>query len=175
MTKILTTSRPSAAAAPVSWTIDHDASSVGFRVRHFGVATVAGTFSEFDGRLDGSGIVGTVAPASVSSGNAIRDRRLASREFFDAERFPSITFSSTATELTGIVSGELTIRDVTQPVTLKVSTTPIGGEAVSVRARGRISRAAFDLQWSALVDAGRLVVSDHVDVVLDLVLVPAEA
>jgi polyisoprenoid-binding protein YceI len=153
------------------WTIDPPVSAVAFRVRHFGFATVEGTFSRFTGTLTTSGASGSVDVASVDTGNAIRDERLR-HEFFDVERFPQIIFEA-AGPLSPVVNGLLTIRDVTRPLVLEVADRGDRADGRALRARGTVSRAAFGLDWLALREAGRLIVSDRVQVALDLVAVPA--
>ena len=151
---------------PGTWTVDRDASTVGFRVRHLGAAAVTGRFGAFAARIDDGGADGVVETASVDTGQRIRDDRLRD-EFFDAAHFPRITFR-TSEPIGSAVTGELTIRDVTRPVRLKVSR-----RGRRLHAKTTISRKAFGLSWGALVDAGRLLVGDRVEIELDLVLVPA--
>ena len=165
-----------AASAPAllpsgAWAIEREASTVGFRVRHLGFATVEGRFEAFDAVIDDAGAAGTVDVASVDTGQPIRDARLRSAEFFDAERFPQMTFR-TGTPLAPTLDGDLTIRDVTRPIRFDLALTRAGERAVRLLATARISRRSFGLEWAALVDAGRLIVSDRVDITLDLVLVP---
>src|SRR5690349_7728791 len=88
------------------WTIDPRASSVGFRVRHFGFATVEGRFGSFAGQIRAGGADGSVRVGSIDTGNLLRDARLRSPEFFDAERFPCMAFWTTGPGL----AGWLTIR-----------------------------------------------------------------
>lgn len=157
---------------PGRWTVDPSNSNVSFRVRHFGIATVQGRFARFAGTIDEGHVEGVVDVASVQTGHPVRDARLRSPDFFDANRFPRIAFEArSCTDET--LNGHLTIRDVTRPVTLKLTPrTPRNG-APAVGAKARISRKAFALDWSALVEAGQLIVSDHVDLLLDVTLLPA--
>jgi polyisoprenoid-binding protein YceI len=156
---------------PGTWQADPARSAVGFRVRHFGVATVRGRFGEFAAEVVASGdalrVDGRVDVASVTTGHEIRDRRLRD-EFFDAARYPSIA-------LTGQIhghrlAGALTIRDATCPIAFDVTVAAAGDAAVRVRAHGKIRRSGFGLEWEALRDAGRLLVADEVGFALDLVL-----
>jgi len=157
---------------PGRWAVDPSTSSVRFRVRHFGVATVEGRFASFTGTIDERGAEGAVAVASVETGHPLRDERLRSPDFFDAERFPQIVFEAKSST-DGVLNGHLTIRDVTRPVALEVEPGTRPNGAPALRAKARISRKAFALDWSALVDAGRLIVSDRVDLLLDVTLLPA--
>ncbi len=142
-----------------------------FKVRHFRVATVGGCFTRFGGYADAAGVTGAVEAASVETGNRIRDDRLRS-EFFEAERFPLIRFESPdalATRLDGV----LKIKEIAQPLTLEVAAQQTGDGSLRVLGSTAISRRDYGLEWAALAEAGRLIVSDRVTVELDLVLRPA--
>ena len=152
-----------------AWTIDPGASIVGFRVRHFGFATVHGRFRRFAGQISGGAAAGSVDVGSIVTGNRLRDARLLSPEFFDAERFPSMTFATSGPGL----AGWLTIGDVSRRIALDVEELNVDAHALELRATATISRRAFGLDWAALKEAGRLVVSDRVTIVLDLRARPA--
>jgi polyisoprenoid-binding protein YceI len=153
-----------------AWKIDASESAAGFEVRHFRFATVAGRFGALTGDLGPWGAAGSVEVASVDSGSDIRDARLRA-EFFDAERFPRISFE-TDEPLGPTVTGRLTIRDVTRPIAFTVASAD-DGDALRLTAHATISRKAFGLDWAALRDAGRLIVSDRVRLRLELVARPA--
>lgn len=163
-------------AAAEALTVDRAASTVGFRVRHLGVSTVRGEFTEFsaDVRRDGDRlrIHGLIDPSTVLSGNAIRDRRLRD-EFFVVAEHPAITFSGTLRDGCDVAEGELTIRGVTRPVRLAVRREALPDGAVRLIADGTISRIEFDLDWAALREAGKLLVADRVRLHADVVLRPA--
>jgi polyisoprenoid-binding protein YceI len=158
-------------------TIDSACSSVGFLIRHMGVATVRGTFSSFDADFDdepaGLRLHGEVEVASVDTGQPIRDDRLRD-EFFNAPEFPVITFDGHASAESG-VSGFLTIRGVTRPLTMELTAEPLGDGAVHLHAEGRIRRSDFDLDWEALRQAGQRLVADQVRLFADVVLRPGPA
>lgn len=158
-------------------TIDRTRSSVGFLIRHMGVATVRGTFSTFDADVEegaaGLRVHGEVDAASIDTGEPIRDGRLRD-EFFDAPEFPVIAFEGVASAESG-VSGFLTIRGVTRPIQLDLSAQPLEDGAVHLRAEGRIRRSEFGLDWEALRQAGRLLVADHVRLFADVVVRPDRA
>jgi polyisoprenoid-binding protein YceI len=164
------------ATAPGVWRTDGSRSTVGFRVRHFGVATVRGEFESFACRLeirDGElRVEGHVDVASVQTGNAIRDRRLRS-EFFDTTSHPAISLVASADEGGHRIFGDLTIRGVSRPVelTLTVGTEQPG--SVRLRAEGKIRRSDFGLEWEALREAGRLLVADEVRLLADVVMTRA--
>ena len=164
------------------WTIDPAHTTVRFAVRHL-MSKVHGTFSEVSGQIltgpdpSGSTATAVIAVSSVSTGNQMRDDHLRSADFFDAERYPAMTFASTKLRLADggwVMSGELTIRDVTRPVDLDVEflgTDPTGlqGEArIGFSARAAISRRDFGITFGLAADGTKIVVADKVDIVLDV-------
>lgn len=157
---------------------DLAAVAVGFRIRHLGIATVRGTFSDCSARVErvdgGLQIEGTVEVASVASGNDIRDSRLRG-EFFEADRFPRMAFTGLLADGADRLEGELTIRAATRPLALRITREALGDGSVRLVAEGELSRTAFDLDWGALREAGRLVVADRVKVRAEAVLAPETA
>jgi polyisoprenoid-binding protein YceI len=147
--------------------LDPNHSTIGFDIRHMGVATVHGEFTSFTGGLGSDGAQLVVDVASVDTGDVIRDRRLRA-EFFDAERFPAIEFR--AKGIGPDMHGELTIRGVTRPVELDVVSERLDEGRVRIRAEGQIRRSDFGLDWDALRKAGRLIVADQVRLRADVVL-----
>jgi polyisoprenoid-binding protein YceI len=122
--------RPAAAAE--EWTIDRSHAHILFFVNHFGMSDIQGEFLDFDGTLmldteapETSSIEVTIDVSSLDSGWAARDEHFLSADFFDAEQYPTITFTSTDVEITGedtaLVTGDLTIKDTTRPATLEVT------------------------------------------------------
>ena len=172
-----------------TWNVDPTHSSVAFEVKHMMIATVRGHFSDFSGRLEAdpddpasSHAVGTVRVASIDTGNADRDAHLRSPDFFDAERYPQITYESTRVEHveggTYRVSGNLTIKDVTREVTFEatiqgVGEDPWGKERVGVAVRGTINRTEFGLTWQQALAKGGLLVGEDVSVLVDVSAVRA--
>src|SRR5215831_19857896 len=112
-----------------TWTTDPTHTTVGFSVKHLGIANVHGTFDEFEGTLavdsddlSTAKIAGTIKTASVNTNEAARDEHLRSPDFFDAEQYPELRFESTAIEADGdelTITGNLTIHGVTNPITLR--------------------------------------------------------
>jgi polyisoprenoid-binding protein YceI len=159
------------------WTVDPDRSNVGFTIRHLRVATVRGRFTAFAGRIaseDGRlTITGTVDPATVDTGEAIRDQRLR-EEFFRVAEYPVIAFEAGEAEPRAdgevAVHGTLTIRGESRPVLLGVTAEDAGDGAVRLRAEGEIRRSAFGLEWEALGFAGSRLVADRVRIVADVVV-----
>jgi len=165
-----------------TWTIDPAHTTVSFVVRHL-MSRVRGTFSDVSGQivtrpdLAGSTAAAAIAVSSVSTGNEMRDNHLRSADFFAAERYPVMSFASAGlrpADGTWLMSGELTIRDVTRPVELEVEflgTDPTGlqGEArIGFSAGGTISRRDFGITFGLAADGTKIVLADKVDIVLDV-------
>ncbi len=177
----------------MSWTIDTVHSHVGFSVRHAMVSTVRGQFRKYGGtvKIDPkdfarSTFEGEVDVASIDTGNPDRDNHLRTGDFFDAPNHPKITFKSTRIERKPgaddgeyRVTGDLTIRGVTKPVTLDVEfhgtqKDPYGRNVAGVTARGTINRKDFGVNWNAVLEAGGLMVSEKVTLELELEAAYAE-
>src|SRR4029077_2402785 len=142
----------------------HGHTNVGFTAKHLGVSTVHGHFAKFDGQFEGPaddftkarGEV-TVEISSLSTRNEQRDTHLKSADFFDAEKYPYMTFKVTAIEQVDdesyIVRGDLTIKETTRPITLEGTIEgrmpdPFGGkERLGVSAKGQLNRLDFGLNW----------------------------
>jgi polyisoprenoid-binding protein YceI len=165
-----------------TWTIDPAHTTVSFVVRHL-MSRVRGTFSEVSGQiitrsdLSESTASATIAVSSVGTGNEMRDNHLRSADFFEAERHPVMSFVSTGlrpADGSWLMSGELTIRNVTRSVDLEVEflgTDPTGlqGEArIGFSARGTISRRDFGITFGLAADGTKIVLADKVDIVLDV-------
>jgi len=173
---------PSAAFAG-NWGIDGAHSTAGFAVRHMMVSKTKGQFNKLSGKLvldekdvTGSSIEATVDVASIDTNNTKRDEHLRSPDFFDAEKFPSITFKSTKVEKKGKdglkVTGDLTLHGVTRSVVLETTlsgpnTNPWGQVVRGVEARTKINRKDFGLNWNKALETGGLVVGDEVEITID--------
>jgi len=174
-----------------TWEIDASHSSVGFSVRHMMVSNVKGSFGTFTARVDGSPadpstakISATIEVASVDTREPKRDEHLRAADFFDAAKFPRMTFTSTKVEKVSAtkakVTGDLTLRGVTKPVTLDVEYTqpvknPWGKTIVGASATGKINRQDFGVSFSKALETGGLLVGDEVTLQLDLEFVKADA
>ena len=169
-----------------TYNVDPVHSSVGFEVRHMGIATVRGAFRKFQGTVDATGDVpvlrGTVEAGSVDTGEAQRDGHLTSPEFFDAENHPEIMFSSGAGQaLDGgqvRLDGELTIKGITKPIELtgviaEGGTDPWGNERIGLELSTVIDRREFDLMWNQTLPNGNLLVSNEVNLLLSVSAVKA--
>jgi len=167
--------------------LDPNHTAVEFSTKHLMVTTVRGRFTEYAGQvevsddLDPSTAQGTftIKTASVSTGNDQRDGHLRSADFFDAATYPDMTFTSTSVEKSGSgyqVTGDLTIRGITRPVTLDVSAEdafvdPFGMERVGLTATAEINRTDWGLNWNQTLEAGRLLVSEKVKISVEGALV----
>ncbi|MCW1804263.1 YceI family protein [Brachybacterium squillarum] len=162
---------------PGTWTLDAAHTSAGFTVRHAGISKVRGTFGELEGTLtvgesdEDLAFSTTLQVASISTGNADRDGHLRSADFFDAETYPTITFVSTRVEGDQLV-GDLTIRDTTREISLDftyegAATDPFGTYRAGFTGETTISRKDFGLSWNAALEAGGVLVSDSVKIVVE--------
>jgi polyisoprenoid-binding protein YceI len=159
---------------PGRWTIGPGDAAVRFAVRHLGVKTTRGEFriAGADAVSDpraGLRVEADIDTASVDTREKIRDDRLR-REFFEVERFPRMHFSAhVPTACSGTITGELTIRDATRPVQLQVTSERSADGSIRMVARGRVSRKDFGLEWGALIEGGRVLVGDRVEVEAEVV------
>jgi polyisoprenoid-binding protein YceI len=175
------------AAARTIWAVDPVHSSVEFAVRHLMITTVKGRFAEVQGdvvldALDpaGSSANITIAVASIDTREPQRDAHLRSADFFEVDRYPTMTFRSTrvaghSPEAFTLI-GDLTIHGVTREVALDVtsegrSKDPWGGQRAGFSATTRIKRSDYGLTWNQLLETGGLAVSDEVKISLDVQLV----
>ncbi|MFD7428500.1 YceI family protein [Streptomyces sp. NPDC059818] len=190
-TTTATTVDPALAALTGDYTIDPSHSSIGFTVRHAMVTNVRGSFGEHEGslKLDGSNPADSavsidVKIASVDTGIADRDGHLVSGDFFDAEKFPLMTFRSTSAEQLGgdkyRVTGDLTIKDVTRPLAIDLefngsATDVYGNERVGFEGGTDILRSDWGLTWNAALETGGVMVSDKVKLNFDISAIKAAA
>jgi len=166
-----------------TWTADQAHSKVGFAVKHMGIATVRGEFTEFEGTLEvGDDLstakaYGTVKTASIDTNEPQRDEHLRSPDFFDAERFPELSFESTSIEPvddeTFRILGNLTLHGVTREIRLEAvvqgtDTDPWGNERVGLEIVGQLSRGDYDMKFNQALGSGNLLVGDKVKLVLDV-------
>ncbi len=153
--------------------IDGAHTSVEFVGRHLMITKVRGRFSDVRGRItigdepENSHVEVDIGAASVSTGNEDRDAHLRSGDFFDVERYPAITFRSTAVralpDATWEVVGDLTVRDTTRPVSLQVDfdgadISPFGDERIGFSAATDVNREDFGLSWNMALETGGLLV-----------------
>lgn len=163
-----------------TWTIDPTHTEVGFVARHLMVSKVRGSFTDVSGTVvvadslaDSSAEV-VIKTASVATGTADRDAHLTSGDFFDSEAHPDMTFRSTSFD-GSTLAGDLTIKGITQPVTLDVefggvATDPWGNEKAAFEASGEIDRTQWGLTWNANLEKGGVLVSEKIKLVIDVQL-----
>jgi polyisoprenoid-binding protein YceI len=163
------------------YNVDPAHSSIGFAVKHMGIATVRGSFRGFEGTVDASGdapvLQGTVDVSTVDSGEENRDGHLKAPDFFDVDQHPKITFHSTGADATDDgevrLSGEITIKGVTQPIELtgeiaENGQDPWGNERIGLELEGSIDRREFDLKWNQTLPNGNLLVANEVKLLVNV-------
>jgi polyisoprenoid-binding protein YceI len=173
-----------------SWVLDPDHSTVGFSVKHMMVTDVKGTFDKFTGTVEidekdptKSRVEVEIDVASVNTRNAKRDEHLRAGDFFDVAKQPKMTFKSTKVEIAKDgsmkITGDLTMRGVTKPVTLTAAPLsaevkdPWGGIHRGTTATAKLNRNDFGVAWQkALEKAAGVVVGDEVTIELQVELLP---
>ncbi|MBT2403074.1 MULTISPECIES: YceI family protein [unclassified Streptomyces] len=175
---------PALAALTGDYVIDSAHSSIGFTVRHAMVTNVRGAFADHEGTLylDGNDPSRSTAAidvkiSSVETGIADRDGHLRGGDFFDAEVFPLMSFRSTEAATLGgdsyRITGDLTIKDVTRPLSIDLefngsATDVYGNERVGFEGATEILRSDWGLTWNAALEAGGVMVSDKVKLTFDI-------
>ncbi len=195
MKKLFTTAAASllmmsATMAQVKWKVDVSHSKLGFSVVHAMVSETEGKFKVFDGSAESktemdftnANINFSADVNSINTEDAKRDGHLKSADFFDAEKYPTITFKSTSMKLDGkgktsyILEGDLTMHGVTKKVKLnaigaaKTVKDPYGNIKNGFKVSGIINRKDFGLTWNATLEAGGVMVSDEVTLSLNIEL-----
>ncbi len=166
-----------------SWKVDKSHSNVQFTVTHMVVSEVSGSFKTFDGSFNASKadltdavITFTADAASIDTDNDYRDNHLKGDDFFNAEKYPKLSFKSVSFKKKGsnkyILEGDLTIRDVTKRVKFDVTyggmITSGGKTKVGFKVSGAINRFDYNLKWSKVLEGGGLSVADEVQIKLNL-------
>ncbi len=169
------------------WTIDPTHSQIGFSARHMMVSKVRGFFTEFSGDVEvaedltQSTVSVTIQSASITTRQTDRDNHVRSADFLDVENHPTLTFVSQSISPKGSdyeLTGALTIRGITNPITFDLefdSTGPdaYGGVRAGLNASTKISRKAFGLEWNPALETGGFVVADEVKLEIEVELVKA--
>ena len=171
----------------MAWKIDPAHSQIEFSVKHMMITTVRGRFAKFDANIAvnprnllQSSIEGTIEVDSIDTRDANRDAHLRSADFFDVEKFPTMSFRSTRIEKTGgdeyKVTGDLTIKDNTRSVTFTVTDDgqgkdPWGNQRWGLSGTTTISRKDFGLTWNVALESGGWLVGDQVKIQVDMELV----
>ncbi len=177
-----TLATPQTATTTTTWNIDPAHSVAEFKVKHMMISNVGAlTLDEFD--LTDSRVEALIESASIETRDAQRDAHLKSADFFDVEKFPTLSFKSTRISLVRdgelAVEGDLTIRGVTRKVIFSVegptppAKDPWGNTRVAVSATTKINRKDFGLTWNAALETGGILVGDEVTITLDVEFVKA--
>ena len=166
-------------AVKTKWNLDTAHSEIGFKVKHMMISTVTGHFEDFNATVTAESddftnaefdFVATVG--SINTKNTDRDNHLMSDDFFNAEAYPEMTFKSASFDGEKMI-GDLTIRDITKQIELDVdfngiAVDPYGQTKAGFEITGVINRKEFGLAWSAVTEAGSVVVAERVKLVIDL-------
>jgi polyisoprenoid-binding protein YceI len=173
-----------------TWKIDPAHSSTEFKVKHMMISNVKGNFSGLNGVLkENSGdhalssVEAIVDVNTLSTGDAQRDGHLKSSDFFEIEKFPTMTFKSTSVKRKSedeyAVTGDLTLHGVTKPVTFAVegpsppNKDPWGNTRIGLSATARINRKDFGLTWNAALETGGILVGEDVSISLEVQFIKA--
>jgi polyisoprenoid-binding protein YceI len=173
-----------------TWNIDPVHSVAEFKVKHMMITNVKGQFTVINGTLSldegdfsNSRVEALLDAASVNTRDAQREAHLKSADFFDVEKFPTLSFKSTRVSRTGdgelAVAGDLTIHGVTRPVVFKVEgptapgKDPWGNTRVGLSATTKVNRKDFGLTWNAALETGGILVGDDVSITLDVQFIKA--
>jgi polyisoprenoid-binding protein YceI len=176
--------------ASTTWNIDPAHSAAEFKVKHMMISNVKGKFSGLSGSLNldesdvtKSRVEASIPAATISTGDEQRDGHLKSADFFDAEKFPALTFTSTKVESKGAgelaVTGNLTLHGVTKTVTFAVegpsapNKDPWGNLRVGLSATTKINRKDFGLTWNSALETGGVLVGEEVGISLDVEFIKA--
>jgi polyisoprenoid-binding protein YceI len=167
------------------WIIDPTHSEVAFKVKHLVISTVTGYFRKFEGAAEsasedfnGASVTFSLDVNSIDTNQSDRDQHLKSADFFDTASFPSITFAGKLVNQGGEyqLQGDLSLKGITQHVILDVTyggtvADPYGQTKAGFEIEGKLNRKDFGLTWSAITEAGSVVVSDQVRLQLSVQLV----
>ena len=176
--------------ATTLWNIDTAHSHAQFKVKHMMISNVKGEFTAVTGSLQydsenvaNSTVQVTIDATTINTREPQRDTHLKSADFFDIEKFPTLTFKSTRVSKKGdgelSVAGDLTIHGVTRTVTFEWKTPrapmkdPWGNTRIGLSATTKINRKDFGLTWNAALEAGGIVVGEEVTITLDVEFIKA--
>lgn len=167
------------------WNLDASHSEVQFKVKHMVISTVTGSFDEFTASAESNAadfsdakFSFTADVSSISTKNNDRDAHLKSDDFFSADQYPQIKFESSTGIVDGKIEGEIEIKGVKKSIVLNADfggeiVDPWGMTRVGFEFDGEVNRKDFGLSWTATTEAGGLVVSDKVKLIINLEFVKA--
>jgi len=177
-----------AAFAAETYNIDPNHSTVGFSVNHMVINTVHGKFNEFAGTVVAEGnqvrqATGTIQSKSVDTGVAMRDKDLRSPNFFDAEKYPTITFQSKRAEKKGedtMLVGDFTMHGVTKEISLPIKLKgpvkdPWGNSRIGLESKTKLNRKDYGLLYNKALETGGLVVGEEIEIEINAEAVKAAA
>jgi polyisoprenoid-binding protein YceI len=167
------------------WIIDPTHSEVAFKVKHLVISTVTGYFRKFEGAAEstsedfnGASVTFSLDVNSIDTNQSDRDQHLKSADFFDTASFPSIAFAGKLVNHGGEyqLQGDLTLKGITQQVTLDVNyggtvADPYGQTKAGMSITGKIKRSEFGLTWSAVTEAGNIVLGDDISLNCEVQLI----
>ncbi|HEX2253165.1 MAG TPA: YceI family protein [Thermoanaerobaculia bacterium] len=167
-----------AAAEPTTWNVDAVHSNVGFEVRHF-LTQVPGRFGEYEGVIvydpanpAASSVSFTVQTASIDTNNERRDGHLRSADFFDAEKFPTLSFQSKKVAALGenrlAVTGDFTMHGVTKEITVPVEVLGVMGDKAGFQTEFEVDRTEYGVLWNRNLDQGGTILGDDVKIRLSI-------
>jgi polyisoprenoid-binding protein YceI len=174
----------------MSWKIDPAHTEINFTVRHMMISNVRGHFEKFAGTVEfdeqnpaSSSVDVQIEAASITTKEAQRDGHLRSPDFFDAEKFPYLTFESKRVEVVdynhGRIIGDLTIRDITHEVVLDTeysgtAKSPYGHTSAGFTATTKINRKDWNLVWNVALETGGWLVGDEIKISIELEIIKVE-
>lgn len=169
------------------WALDPTHSELQFKVKHLMITTVTGNFKSFSATVETEGdnfdtakIDFSAEVNSIDSGNEQRDGHLKSVDFFEAEKFSTITFSGSKLEKKDeenyVLHGDLTIKGISKPVSIPtefggIAKDPWGNVKAGFTLNGKINRKDWDLNWNAALETGGVLVSDEVKIIAEIQVV----
>jgi len=171
-----------ATATKTTWGIDTTHTEVQFKVKHLVIATVTGFFKKFSGSVvsetedfDGATVNFSLEVNSIDTNQADRDAHLKSADFFAADQYPTLDFTGTLKKVSGNdfkLNGDLTIRGITKAAVLDVEfggimVDPWGNTKAGFEITGKVNRKEFGLNWNAITEAGGMVVSEDVKILVN--------
>lgn len=187
LTLFFAASTLAALSQSTNWSVDNTHTNVKFTVTHMVVSEVDGTFKTYDGKItsktptdfNDASVEFSVDVNSINTDNDDRDKHLKADDFFNAEKFPKMTFKSTSfkkvNDKSYKLTGNLTIRDITKTVTFDVihggiAKDPWGNTKAGFKATSTINRKDYGLKWNVVTEAGGMVVADDVKITINLEL-----
>lgn len=172
-----------------TWNLDNAHSEVAFKVKHMMISNVTGHFSDFSANVSTEGedfskanIEFAIKSATLNTGSEQRDEHLRSPEFFESDKFPEIKFKGTKLEKIDSenykLTGDLTIKDITKPVSLNaehggIGKDPWGNIKTGFTVTGKLNRKDFGLNWNAALETGGVMVSEDVRITAEVQFVKA--